>query len=187
MASLTRKFLTALGVEEEKIDEIIEAHRSVVNEIKDERDKYREAAEQLPEVQKKLDELEAIDNGDSTWQKKYEDEHSAFEAYKTEQTAKEMDNAKASAYKQLLKDAGISEKRLDSIMRITDISGIEIVDGKIKGADKLTEKVKEEWSDFIIKSNQHGANTQNPPNNNGGAKDYEDMSMEEYISARKGK
>ena len=35
--SLTRKFLAALGIEQDKIDEIIEAHTETVNALKEEK------------------------------------------------------------------------------------------------------------------------------------------------------
>ena len=39
--ALTRKFLSALGIEEAKIDEIISAHADTVNALKEQRDSYK--------------------------------------------------------------------------------------------------------------------------------------------------
>ena len=55
--ALTRKFLSALGIEADKVDEIINAHAETVNALKEERDNYKADAEKLPAVQKELDEL----------------------------------------------------------------------------------------------------------------------------------
>ena len=55
--ALTRKYLSALGIEAEKIDEIISAHTETVDGLKDEIAKYKGDAEKLPAVQKELDEL----------------------------------------------------------------------------------------------------------------------------------
>ena len=64
--ALTRKMLKAMGIEEEKIDEIIEAHTEVVDSLKKERDTYKEDADKLTDVQKKLDDaLDAAKNSDS--------------------------------------------------------------------------------------------------------------------------
>ena len=52
--ALTRKFLTALGVDADKIDEIITAHTDTVEALKEERDKYKADAELLPNVQEEL-------------------------------------------------------------------------------------------------------------------------------------
>ena len=55
--AVTRKLLKALGIEDEKADQILEAHTETVNEIREERDRYKADAEQLPGVQKELAEL----------------------------------------------------------------------------------------------------------------------------------
>ena len=57
--ALTRKFLSALGIEEAKIDEIISAHADTVNALKEQRDGYKADADKLPAVQKALDDLKA--------------------------------------------------------------------------------------------------------------------------------
>ena len=55
--AVTRKLLKALGIEDEKADQILEAHTETVNEIREERDRYKADAEQLPGVQQELAEL----------------------------------------------------------------------------------------------------------------------------------
>ena len=77
--SLTRKMLKAMGIEEEKIDQIIEAHSETVDSLKADRDSYKEDAEKLKAVQKELDDLKA--KGDDGWKEmhdrlKVEFEHS---------------------------------------------------------------------------------------------------------------
>ena len=56
MASLSRKFLDSLGIDNDKADLIIERHNEVITEIKDERDKYKADAESLTEIQRQLNE-----------------------------------------------------------------------------------------------------------------------------------
>ena len=165
--ALTRKMLKAMGIEDEKIDQIIEAHTETVDALKEQRDGYKADAEKLPGVQKELDDLKA--EGDGGYKDKYEKEHATFEKYKTEQAEKETDANKRSAYKALLKDAGVSEKRIDTILKVLDLSEIELDDkGKIKDSDKVTEKIKSDWADFIVTDGKKGAETSNPPENNGG-------------------
>lgn len=166
--ALTRKMLKAMGIEEEKIDQIIEAHTETVDALKEQRDNYKKDADKLPGVQKELDDLREAE-GDDGYKDKYEKEHAAFEKYKTEQAEKETDANKRSAYKALLKDAGVSEKRIDTILKVLDLSEIELDDkGKIKDSDKVTEKIKSDWADFIVTEGKKGAETSNPPENNGG-------------------
>ena len=163
--SLTRKMLKAMGIEEEKIDQIIEAHTETVDGFKEKVNEYKEKAEKYDGVKKELDELK---DGDNDWQKKYEKEHSDFEAYKTDVTAKETKRTKEHAVREFYKGVGVSEKRLDAVMKVTDFDSFELdKDGKIKDADKHTETAKSEWADFIETTTTRGADTANPPANGG--------------------
>lgn len=173
--ALTRKFLAAMGIEAEKIDEIIDAHTETVNALKKERDDarteaatFKADAEKLPGVQKELDDLKTA-NADNPYKEKYEKEHKDFEDYKAEVTEKETKAKKVSAYRKLLKDAGVDEKRIDSILKVSAVDDVELdEDGAIKESDKLTETVKTEWADFIVKENTQGAGTPKPPQGDGG-------------------
>lgn len=176
--SLSRKALTAMGIDEEKVDQIIEMHTATVNGLKDERDGYKADADKLGSVQKELDELkEAAKNGDrSPYKVKYEallEEKEAlqkeFDDFKADQEAKATKAEKQDAYKALLKEIGVSEKRIDSILKITDIDSVELEEGKLKNADDLKRSAKDEWADFIVTEGEQGAKTENPPANNGTA------------------
>jgi len=169
--ALSRKMLVAMGIESEKIDEIISAHSETVSAIKEERDTYKADAEKLKAVEKDLEtanaELEKFKSGD--WEKKYTDLKTEYDGYKQDVKTKETTANKTAAYKKLLKDAGVSEKRFDAILKVTDLNSIELDNaGVVKDAEKLTEGIKSEWSDFITTDGKQGANTPNPPTNNGG-------------------
>ena len=169
--SLTRKMLAAMDIPAEKIDEIISAHTETVSAIKEERDALKSDADRLKVVEKELEtaksELEKIKSGD--WEKKYTDLKTEYDGYKQDVEAKETTAAKTAAYKKLLKDAGISEKRFDVILKVTNLNDIEIEsDGSVKDAEKLTEGIKTEWADFITTESRQGAKTAQPPANNGG-------------------
>ena len=179
--AFTRKMLKAFGIEENIIDQIMDAHVEVVEGIKLERDTYKADAEKLVGVQKELDDYKK-NGGD--WQKKYEDEHKDFEAFKNAQTAKETKAAKEAAYRALLKEAGIAEKRIDTIIKVTSLDDIELdKDGKIKDSDKHTETVKTEYAEFVETTTRRGAPTHTPPGR-GGEQDLGTLSMDEYIAAR---
>ena len=178
--ALTRKFLSALGIESDKIDEIITAHSETIEGLKDQRDQFKSDAEKLPDVQKELEgtktELESLKesadkNGNNPYKEEYDKLKAEFDKYKEDQAAKEVLANKTSAYKALLKEAGVSEKRIDSILKLksADFDSIELDnEGKIKDSDKLKDSIKEEWSDFIVQEGQKGVNTQVPPANKGG-------------------
>lgn len=120
-------------------------------------------------------------NGENKYKVKYDALKEEFDDYKKEQTAKETKAKKESAYRELLKESGVSEKRLAAVLKVSDIEALEFdEDGKVKDSDKLKESIKEEWSDFIVKEDKQGANTSTPPS--GGGKTYK--SKDEIMSIK---
>jgi hypothetical protein len=168
--ALTRKFLASKGIEADVIDEIIEAHTETVNGLKDKieaAEKYKGDAEKVPALQEKVKELEKIaqTNGDYDALKKEFDDYKAEIKRKVERTAKET------AYKDILKDAGIPEKHFAKILKYSDVDGVELdKDGKITTAKDILASIKEEWGDHIETTEKKGADTSNPPKNAGGGK-----------------
>lgn len=175
--ALTRKFLSALDIESDKIDEIINAHVDTVDALKAERDEikkeaetYRDDAKKLPDVQKELEELKKA-QGSNIFETRYnemkEDRDKVkaeFDKYKSDVDAKETRRAKESAYRKLLLDEKISDKRVDKIIKVSDLDGMELdKDGKLKGEDDLKKSIKEEWGDFIVTEHQQGAGVSTPP------------------------
>lgn len=199
--ALSRKFLSALGIEDDKVDEIISAHSDTVNGLKEERDKalaeaesfkkeaesHKEDAEEIEGLKKELDEMkkEAEKNNSESWKVKYDaikEERDKlqgeFDEFKTATAAEKTKNAKEKAYRALLKEEKIPEKRLDSILKVTDLDKLELGDdGKFKNADELKESIKEEWEDFIPKESEKGAETATPPANTGGTVKTKDEIM----------
>lgn len=169
MATLSMQFLSALGIDDDKAQEICARHKEVLTEIKTERDKYKEEAEKLPEIQKQLDQYkEAEKKGEKdTYKVKYDALKEDFEEYKKGVDAEKTKFKKESAYSKLLKDAGISEKHIAKILKVSDLDSLELDDeGNAKDADKLTESIKTEWSEFITTNKVEGAKVANPPMNN---------------------
>ena len=170
--ALTRKFLRAKGIEEEVIDEIIEAHSATVEALKEERDSYKEEANKVTELQEaiKAAKEEASQQADKNpYKVKYDALKDEFEAFKKGEAEKATKASKKEAYKALLKECGISEKRIDAVTRVADLDSLELDDsGKIKNASELKTSIKEEWSEFIPTDSQAGAKTPNPPAQNKG-------------------
>lgn len=176
--ALTRKFLKALEIEGDKADQIIEAHTETVDGLKASLDAAEASANKLPEIQKQLEaaqaELESAKK--DSYKVKYEAIKEDFEAYKREQAGKEARAAKESAYLALLKSAGISEKRIDSVLRVSDVDGVELTEkGEIADAKDRLKSIKEEWADFIETTQTRGADTPNPPANTGGGRTKEEI------------
>jgi len=177
--SLTRKLLESLGLDSDKVSTIIEAHVETTDALKNQIEKLKADADALPKVTKDLAdakaELEGIKASGGDWQKKYEKEHADFESYKADLQAKEDLATKRSAYKALLKDAGVSETALDKIVKLAEVKDLELVDGKFKDAENLTKGIQEEWKEFIVKKSVQGARTQTPPGNDNNATTKEDI------------
>lgn len=177
--ALTRKFLTALGIEEEKADEIIKVHTETTDRIQSELEEYKKDAEKLAKVQKELDKVKeeaTKDDGKNPYKVKYEAIKEEYEAYKKDIKDKEAKTTKQEAYKALLKECGISDKRINAVVRVTDIDKIELdEEGKIKDAESHKKSIKEEWADFIPTNETKGASTSTPPANTGGRKTKEEI------------
>lgn len=168
--ALTRKFLSALGIDADKVDEIITAHSETVDALKEQRDSYKDDAEKLPEVQRELDKYKkmAEDNEGDDWKSKYEAEKKAFADYKDEVKNKETMAAKKSAVEALAKDF-LSENGVAKAIKYADWDAYELDEnGKLIDAKKHIKDLKEEWSDYVLKDETKGANTVTPPDNNGG-------------------
>ena len=160
--ALTQKMLKAMGIEDDQREQILDAHQEVLESIKSERDEFKKLAEQVPDLQRQLEEAKAASD-DSEWEQKYQDEHQAFEDYKAQVASEKAEADKAQAYRGMLMAAGIDPKRIDAIMRVTDLSQVEMEDGKLKDTEKLQESAKQEWADFVVKSNTQGSNPATPP------------------------
>ena len=161
--AMTRKFLKAMGIEEEKIEQIIEAHTETVNALKEERDKFKGDAEKLPTVQKELDDLKA--KGDDGWKEKHDKVKKEYDEYKNEVTAKESKAIKEKAVRAFYEEKGITGKNLEIAMRgsRTEIDGIEMDGDKIKDTASLTALVEGDFSALVSTTTKKGAKTATPP------------------------
>lgn len=153
---------------EEAIKKVMNGHLASVNALREERDGYKTEAEKLPAVQKELDTLKA--KGDPDWQKKYEDEHNDFEAYKTKIAEDKVKAQKVELYRGILKECNVDEKRIDGILKVSGevIDGLVIKDGKLEDAEAVKTGVQSEWASFIMNETKLGAKVDTPPANNGG-------------------
>lgn len=167
--ALTRKLLKGMGLTDEQVDTIIEAHTDTVDGLKADVIKYKADAEKLPSVQKELDSLKAA--GDGGYKEKYEKEHSAFEAFKTDITAKESKAAKEKAVRAYFESKNITGANLDLAMRGCgeEMAALELDGEKIKDTKSLDALVNGTYKGLVSTTQTHGANPANPPANTGSA------------------
>lgn len=158
--AFTRNFLKSTGLTDEQISAVMEEHVVVVDGLKKDRDGYKEQADKAADLQKQLDELASGED----YKKKFEEEHEAFENFK-KKTADDAEAAKVrSAYRKLLAGEGIGEKRLDSILKVTDLSKMKLgKDGNLEKADELKKAINDEWGEFKTTVTEKGAVVETPP------------------------
>ena len=168
--AMMRKSLKAMGLMEEQIDSIIEMHTETVDGLKDKLKTAEEKANKLDDVQKELDALKA--NSGDDYKAKYEAEKKAFADYKADQTAKETKAAKEKAVKAYFEGKNITGANLDIAMRgcRDEIGAIELDGDKIKDTAALDALVSGTFAGLVVTKTVQGAQTANPPANNGGSK-----------------
>lgn len=180
--ALTRKMLKAMGIEDEKIDQIIEEHTESTDALKQQRDEYKAKAEAKATASTEP-KPKGPEPGDG-YKAKYDAEKKAFEDYKANIAAEKAEADKRAKYRELIVKAGVDSKRVDSVLKVSDLSEIKVKDGAIEGADDLVKSIKEDWADFIPTTQKVGANAPNPPKNDGGAKKLEDITKMQDPVAR---
>ena len=175
--ALSRRMLSAMGLEADKIEQIIEAHTETVTGLKqqnadlsDQLAKAKETgtadSDKLKDVQKKYDDLLAQVEADKKAHegKDYDALKKEYEDYKAEVQEKAVKSAKEKALRDLLSDMKVSDKGTSMIMKYMGVSGIELdEEGKLKDAASIKKAVKEDWSDYIPTVETKGADTKTPP------------------------
>ena len=161
--SLTRKLLKGMGLTDEQVDTIIEAHTDTVDGLKEQVKTYKADAEKLPNVQKELDDLKAA--GDGGFKEKFEKEHSDFENFKKTVQEKETKAAKESAAKAFFESKGITGNSLEIAMRgsSAEIAALDLDGEKIKDSSALDALVNGTFKALVSTTTTKGANIPNPP------------------------
>ena len=162
--ALTRKLLEGMGIDDRQAQAILDAHDETISGLKAARDKFKEQAEKVPDLQRQLEEAEARLSDAEDWKAKYEGEHKALRDYQAQVSNEKAEAAKAKAYRDMLEAAGIDPNRIKTVMRVTDLSQVQLDDdGKLKDGEALAERARVEWSDFVLKTKQQGSNPATPP------------------------
>lgn len=161
--ALTRKALKAMGLTDEQTDSVIELHTETADALRTQISEYKEKADELANVQAELDTLKK-----GGYKEKYEKEHSDFETYKAEQTAKETLTAKDAAVRKYFESKGITGKGLEIAMRGAgaEINAAELDGGKIKDTAALDALISGDYATLVSTQRQSNAEVSHPPVNN---------------------
>lgn len=192
--ALTRRMLAAMGIEADKIDEIIAAHTESVEALKAQRDEYKTNAERYSAVSAELDALKKKAETDRSFEEKYnalvaerEDAEKKatakydklkgeFDSFKADTEKQQTVAKKKTAYRDILQSIGVSPKRLDAVLRLANLDSVQFDEnGALANEDDLKKTAAEEWSDYIVTESSVGAETEKPPQSNGGKMSKEDI------------
>ena len=178
---ITKKFLQSMEIPDNKIELIFDEYANAIAGITADRDKYKEQADKLASVEKELVKAQAKADELETVSEQLKKVRAEYADYKAGVDADKVKAVKEKAYRQLLQETGISEKAIDKIIKVTDLSGVEVDDkNNVKDKTEIIKNIKTEWSDFIITQTERGAEVANPPTNTGGST-FEKMSFAEKM------
>lgn len=181
--ALTNAMLKAMGIENDQRDQIMTAHQEVLESIKAERDELRDTAAKVPSLEKQIEDLKAAQPTED-WEAKYNELKTEYDGYKDKVKTEQAQAEKAQLYRSLLRESGVDEKRIDAIMKVTDLEGIGVENGAITDQDTVKQAIADEWGAFITHTNTQGANVDNPPTNSGAKMTRDEIMAIKDTSAR---
>ena len=176
--ALTRKLLKGMGLSEEQIDSIIDAHTDSLEGLQSKVKSLETDAAEAKDLKKQLEDLK----GGKDWKAEHDKVKKELDDYRAEQQGKELSAKKRAAYKALLEKEKIDPKRIDTIMKADRdrIEAMELDGDTIKDEGKLTEGIKADWSDFVVNTVKKGVNNAKPPKSEGGGA----MTKEEIMAIK---
>jgi hypothetical protein len=169
------------NINADKFNDVVKAINSAVGKEFVDKKRYNERLTEIDTLKSEKQNAEDKVTTAEKWKTKYDALKNDFDAYKQDITAKATKATRENAYKELLKEAGVSEKRLNTVLRVSDVDSLEMGDdGKFKDSDKLIDNIKNEWADFIVTEETHGTHTAKPRTNTGGG----DMTKDEILAIK---
>lgn len=159
--SITRKFLKALGIEDDKADQIIEAHTEVANGLKADLERYKTDAGRLAEVQAELDALKATK--DSDLQDQYDQLKIELE---NEKAGRKKDRQEAAIRQEL---TAMGAQDVDYLLyKLGDTSELFDEEDHLKDKDAFAEKAKADYPNQFKAEPAKSKGTPPPPAGNRG-------------------
>lgn len=166
--SITKKMLKGMGLNEEQIDTVLEAHDEQVEGLKDQLKEAQTQAEKVSNLESQLQtaqaELQAAKQ--DGWKGKHDSLQAEFEQYKAEIAAKEAQAAKEKAARDWYESKGVAGKALSVAMRGSgaEIAALELDEaGKIKDSSALDALIQGDFAGLVRNTETQGAQTPHPP------------------------
>lgn len=165
--ALTRKFLKALGIEEDKIEEIITAHGETVAALKDEIDKAEQsakdsaaAAQERDKLQKRVEALEKTSGDAAKVQAEYD-------AYRQQVETDKANAGKKALIKKALEDAHANPAAIDLMLGTVKLDEVELDGEALKDAEAVLKPIREAHAGLFGTVQNQGTPPLNPPAGDG--------------------
>ena len=143
--ALTRSMLKGMGLTEEQVSAIIDAHTETVDGLKDSLKAAKADADKLKTVQKELDDLKKDD-----YKGKYESEKNAHDALKSSVQKEKDKAAKETAVKAFYEGKNIKGGNLTIALRGTNLDSLELDDkGQLKDTAALDALVAGDFKPLV--------------------------------------
>lgn len=166
--------LKALGIEEDKANEIIKAHNAIVQPI-------QARAGELPGIKEKLARAEKSAEGKEDAQAV----QAQFDAYKRQVEGEKTARLKQEAVTAALKGAGADERAIKLLLKGVNLDAVELDEKNgVKDQDALLSPIKTEYADFFGTTQEASGAGRVAPPVSGSQKKPEDMSYDEYRAFR---
>lgn len=173
--ALTRKALKAMGLTDEQSESIIEMHVDTVSSLKDQLDakktdkaEYDKLKADFEKIKSDYETAKTTIAANAKLQEQYDAVKAEYDQFKTETENKAAKAAADKTFTKWLTDNGYTEKGAAKIVKYGGFTPEFNKDGTIKNADKLSESISAEWSEYKSEPIVEGAKTENPPTNTGG-------------------
>jgi len=152
-----------MGIEADKIDQIIEGHTETVNGLKDEIATYKADAEKLPTVTKERDKLQQEIDDLKAQTPDAAEVQAKFDEYKTQVEADKAAEKKHAAVKAALLKEGANDGLVDLMLKGVDLETVEMDGDALKDEAAVVAPVKELYPQAFGKTTTEGAPPINPP------------------------
>lgn len=143
----------------------VTAIRNAVGNEYVEKERYKAKLAEIDSLKERQQTAEDNATTAEKWKTKYEALKDEFADYKKTESEKVALTTKQNAYRELLKAEGISDKRIETIVKVTDFATIKVdKDGKIEDEAGHRKTINSEWGDFKVSHDTKGASVSTPPN-----------------------
>lgn len=164
--ALTRKLLKSLGLSEEAVEAVIDAHSETVNGLQSRIATLEQQVTTIPDITRERDDLKQKVEASAAGGDKVAEVQAAFDAYKAEVEGEKTRTAKRGALDALLRDkVGVARDEARQLildaMKLDDYELDET--GAIKDADAHVQQLGTKYAAFVAKTDQQGTGRITPP------------------------